>query len=397
MQRAAAVIGFLILVVLPSAAQTPIEERPAPIAFDAWQRVDSEEGPSEYTVTFPSSTRSGYPENDRVRLRAFLPENRKGAVPVVVVLHYWGASDQKAEVSLANDLLRRGIAAVLMPLPYHLSRTPAGYRSGQLAIQADPKVLVATMSQAVLDVRRTVDWIETRPEFDSRHIGIVGTSLGSLVAANSYGVESRFGPAAFVVGGADFAHIIWNSSRVVEVRDRMRRMGLTEGKLREELAPIEPLNHLPRRETTPTFVVAGKFDTVIPPADTQKLLGVLPDNQSLWLETGHYGGIFVQRRIQGLVSTFFADTFAAKPFIAPKGIYAPTVRIGVSGIYGDGMQVGLGVDLWRSRRDDFLGTVLATPKGVQIFLGARLDRGVSVGFFGSNRGVRIGAMWSTVL
>ena len=174
-------------------------------------------------------------------------------MPVVVVLHYWGASDQKAEVSLANDLLRRGIAAVLMPLPYHLSRTPAGYRSGQLAIQADPKVLVATMSQAVLDVRRTVDWIETRPEFDSRHIGIVGTSLGSLVAANSYGVESRFGPAAFVVGGADFAHIIWNSSRVVTQREDLRRRGYTEERMRDELKPIEPLEFLSaRRARRPT-------------------------------------------------------------------------------------------------------------------------------------------------
>ncbi|MFX9638786.1 hypothetical protein ABTO85_20010, partial [Acinetobacter baumannii] len=79
-----------------------------------------------------------------------------GPVPVVVLLHYWGAPDTKVEDEIAQLLARRGIAAVAMPLPYHLGRSPMGRRSGELAIVPDPRSLNQTMTQAVLDVQRTI-------------------------------------------------------------------------------------------------------------------------------------------------------------------------------------------------------------------------------------------------
>lgn len=398
MHKAAAIIIGFSLFTLRSVAQVPAVDSPLPvIQFEPWRTVNEDDLLREYTLRFPSVVQTQYPENNVVPLRVFIPADAKAPTPVVMVLHYWGASDQRAEVAMANDLVRQGISAVLVALPYHLGRTPRGSRSGQLAVQPDPKALALTMTQAVLDVRRAIDWVQSRPEFDGKRIGIAGTSLGAVVSATAYGAEPRIGPAAFVVGGADIANILWNSSRVVTERDRMRRAGITEGKLREELVAVEPLTRLPRKEPGPTFVVGGRFDTVVPPEDTRKLINALPGGESLWLETGHYGGIFVQRRVQRLVAQFFRDSFDGKAFKAPTSIYAPTIRLGASVSTGNGFQLAVGLDLWRSRDDKFLATLLLSPRDLQAFIGFKLDRNLSAGGFVGLRHQGVGIFWSTVL
>jgi hypothetical protein len=201
-----------------------------------------------------------------------------------------------------------------------------------------------------------------------------------------------------MLGGADLAHILWNSSRVVQVREALRKKGYTESRLRDELQDVEPLRFLPARGDKPAFVIGGKFDTVLPPADTQKLIDALGAPPTLWLETGHYGGVFIQRRVLRLVSQFFAGQFFGRAFEPPKSVYAPTIRIVLQANTESSFQVGLGLDLWRSNaRGDFFSTAIATPRGPQLFLGARLDKGLSIGAFASLKKVSPGLMWSFVL
>ncbi len=316
---------------------------------------------------------------------------------MVVLLHYLGANNQKAETSLANDLARLGMGSVLVALPYHLGRTPPGYRSGELAIQPDPDALVESMTQAVLDVRRAVDWIASRPEFDSTKIGLAGTSLGSIISTLVYAIEPRISASAFVLGGIDLAHILWHSSRVVKQRDRLRRLGFTESKLREAIAEVEPSRYLNPADSRPTFLVTAKFDTVVPPTDAQKLAESLANEKILRLNTGHYGGVFIQQRVQRLVARFFEETFAGKPFEPPKSVYAPTVRLGGISSTDSLVQLGVGFDLWRSSNDRFVSTLFATPRGPQLFFGGRVDQSISVGLFAGPRKVSLGVVWSRVL
>lgn len=396
MLRAATII-FLSLFCALARAQDPSLSEPLPIVtFETWKLVNEGDEGREFELAFPSPVASPYAVNNVVPLRVFVPVG-EGPKPVVLILHYWGASDLRAEVAMAGDLRRDGIASVLVALPYHLGRTPKGYRSGEMAIQPDPAIMVATLRQAVLDIRRAVDWIETRTEFNSKKIGLAGTSLGAVVSATVYGVEPRIGPATFVVGGVDIAHILWNSSRVVSARERLRRLGYTETKLREALVSVEPMSFLPRKNQTPTFVVGAKFDSVIPVSDTEKLIERLPNASTLWLDTGHYGGIFVQRRVQRTVSKFFRETFDGKAFVAPKSIYAPTVRLGASADTGRGFQLAVGFDLWRSDNDKYFASVFLSPRELSLFGGFKIDRGLSAGAFLGLRRQGVGLFWSVIL
>lgn len=366
--------------------------------FSAWQKIGNGDGVEEYHASFPSAVSTPYPANNSVPIKALLPAERKGPIPAVLVLHYWGSIDERVERSIAFELNSRGIAAILIALPYHLGRTPSGTRSGSLAIQPDPAKLRETMRQCLLDVRRGLDWMETRPEFDPQRLGIVGTSLGAIVTSLVTGIDRRPGAAAFVLGGADLAHVLWRSSRVVNEREQLRARGYTEERLRSELAEIEPLNYLTKVRPRHAFVIGARHDTVIPPATTQKLIDVLEDPDVLWLDTGHYGGFLVQKRVHHEVALFFSEIFANRDYEPPARISAPTVRLGVSLYAPRGLQVAAGIDLWRgdAEGNTFLSLQLA-PRGPQLFMGQRLDRGLSIGLFLRSGGLSPGLFWSIVL
>ncbi|MBX3111284.1 MAG: alpha/beta hydrolase family protein [Fimbriimonadaceae bacterium] len=375
----------------------PVDGPVPPVEFGVLRQVSTGEFTEEFTTSFPSVVASGVPENDTVKLRVIMPTERTGPVPVVILLHFWGATDNMVEVEMAERLAVRGMASVLMPLPYHLSRTPRGMKSGELAVQPDPAKLRQTMAQAVLDVRRTVDWIATRNEFKPGAVAVAGTSLGSLVAELAYAVEPRFRAGAFMLGGADLAGVLWSSSRVVQQREALRRLGYTEDKLRQELVPVEPLTFLKKDDTRPTFVVRARQDTVIPPDTSQALIDHLGNVQVLVLETGHYGGFLVQRRLIDTVARFCEASFSNKSFTAPTKFYSPTVRLAMMADTARGLQVGVGLDVWRSNvNSDAFATVMLAPKGLSIYLGRRVNQGLSLGVVAMPRRAAPALVWSVV-
>jgi dienelactone hydrolase len=398
-------LGFLLVALVSgltglATAQPALDLRGAlpKITFESWHEAGDSDRWTEYSLEFPSAMVSASPENNTVPLRVFIPRGKDGPFPSVVILHYWGAKDIRVERSLADRLAERGIASIIMTLPYHLGRTPAGYRSGELAIQPDPEKLRFTMAQAAVDVKRTVDFIETRPEFDASRIGISGTSLGALISALAFGVDSRLTHGAFILGGADLAEILWSSSLVVDAREALRKRGFTFERLRAELTDVEPLTYLPARRESPAFVIGGKYDTIMPPASTQALIEAFDKPKTLWLETGHYGGIFVQSRILKEVTNFFETEFSGKDYVPPTRVFVPTLRIGVQASAPGGFDIGVGIDLWKSRgAAGLMGTAMLTPRGPQLFLGAPISNGLSFGVVGGTNRIGIGLLWSRVL
>ena len=367
------------------------------MGYQQWRRVNETDFLEEFTLSFESPVETEFEENNAVFLRATLPKNRVGRVPVVLLLHYWGATDYQLEVEMAEQLALRGVASVRMAMPYHLERTPDGFRSGELAIRPDPESLRKTMIQSVQDIRRTIDWVETRDEFDSGRVGIAGTSLGAIVAALGYGIDDRLVAGSFILGGVDLAHILWNSSRVVAQRDQMRRDGITEESLRETLRDVEPMTYLGPADPRPTYVVQARYDQVIPRQATESLLGLIDDPEHLILETGHYGGFLVQGKLIRSVAQFFATTFSGSKFEAPQIFYSPTIRFGLSLDAETGLNVAASLDLWRSNpNNDAFASLMLTPRGARGFIGASLGRDVAIGAIVMPQKTTFGMVWNTV-
>lgn len=383
---------------LTLAQELQVAQPPPPIQFADWKEVDRTPTAIEYTVSFPSAMDTPYPANNTVPLRVLMPANATGPVPAVIVLHYWGTRDLKVERALGAELNRHGIAAVLITLPYHLTRTPPGYVSGELALEPDPDLLIQNLVQSVWDVRRSMDWIDSRPEFDHSRMGIAGASLGAVVATLAYGIDQRLTAATFMLGGVDLAHIIWVSSRTVREREMLRKQGFTEDKLRRALEPVEPLPFLRARTTGTTFVIGANYDTVMPRGSSDELIKALGHPKTLFVDTGHYGGVFVERRLLREVGNFFGSEFAGKDFVPPARIYAPTVRIGGIANTATGFDLVAGVDLFKfDRRGDGFASLLISPRGPELFVGRRIDSRITFGVLGTRRRVGAGLFWSTVL
>src|SRR5579862_3788084 len=113
-QLNAVIILFALLFgASPTVAQEPLVAQPPPaITFGDWKLVDRTATDTEYTISFPSAMETPYPANNTVPLRILVPAGSEGPVPVVILLHYWGARDQKVERALAAELNRHHIAAV---------------------------------------------------------------------------------------------------------------------------------------------------------------------------------------------------------------------------------------------------------------------------------------------
>lgn len=376
-----------------------ITQPPPPIEFAAWTEVYNEnDGVQEFRATFHSAIETNHPENNEVPLIAILPKSATKPVPTAILLHYWGASDVSAERRLALVLARHGVASVIMEMPYHLHRAPAGTKSGELAISADPDELINTMRQALLDLRRTVDWVQSHAEFDGQHIALVGSSLGGVVGSLGFAIEPRFSAFCSIMGGADITNIIWKSSRLGTLRELLRRRGYLEDSLRKKLAIIEPTQYLSPSDPRPSYVIAARYDTVVPRGSTDALLGALANKQVLWLDSGHYGAFFVESSVLDTAANFVSKVLAGGLFKAPSRLYAPTVRISAIYNFKTGLNVGVGLDIWKSNASgSIFGTAIFTPRGVEGFIGPRLSNGLAAGIVILPRRTTLGVFWSFVL
>jgi hypothetical protein len=196
------------------ARRSHLESEPSPEPVFAYQhseipyrnRMLDEEETSLYRVRyvrFPSIGDNGQPDN-LVRGK-YYESKLPGRKPMVIVLPIWGRHVYPSEKITAH-LKRRsagGINVFLMQGEQHLIDWQA------LAGAADEAAYLDLWEQGarrewvtITDIRRTIDWAETRADVDAHRIGIVGFSHGAMVAGGVAAQEPRLAATVLVMGSA---------------------------------------------------------------------------------------------------------------------------------------------------------------------------------------------------
>lgn len=271
---------------------TPAEaEVPEPFRLEAatfrFERELLRETPSYrvWAVRFPSPLVTPDPENNTIHAESFEPIGRAGRRPGVVVLHILGA-DFALSRYMAARLADRGVSALFVKLPYYGERRPAG--GAKRFLSADLERSVTSMRQGVLDVRRALAWLASRPDVDPNRLGVTGISLGgiisSLAAAADPGVES----AAFLLAGGDLAEILWTMPEAERYRKLWVESGRTKDDLRRLTRPFDPLTYASRLKGKRLLMIAGNADEVIPPASARALWEAAGRPEIHWYDCGHY-------------------------------------------------------------------------------------------------------------
>ncbi len=185
-----------------------------------------------------------------------LPLRARQPVPAVIVQHGLGDSKEADYVEAADSVLvASGFSVLRIDFQYHGERARPGrdvrFDRGLPFTARDAWV------QTVFDLRRAVDFLDSRPEIDSSKTGYLGISLGGIVGAVFCGVEPRVeAPVLALAGGG--------------LRFLFKEKALSPT-LRQMLAPIEPLNFVSWIAPRPLLFVNATRDEVIPQAATALL------------------------------------------------------------------------------------------------------------------------------
>lgn len=220
---------------------------PSPFAYDASRPLDLrvksvvQKAPVRVLDVSYASPRGG-------RVPGFLLEpTGPGRRPAVIYLH--GDAGDRAELfPIAYALARRGAVALAIDSP--IARTPRPtIPSGAAGLAATRKL----DEQTVIDVRRAVDVLRSRPDVDPARIGYVGFSAGARTGAVVAGAEHRIRAVVLMSGGATpLAQYLAAAPK--KLRPALRR----------SLGPVDPLRWIARSSPARLLLQDGRKDKLVP-------------------------------------------------------------------------------------------------------------------------------------
>jgi formylglycine-generating enzyme required for sulfatase activity/dienelactone hydrolase len=220
---------------------------------------------------------------ERVIAYLFVP---KAVEPPYQVVIYWPGSSA-LERRPFEDLPERDFTelvitsgrALLFPVYKGTYQRGSDQVPNTESVQKEPHGFRDGMIKCCKDLRRSVDYLETRDDVDKERVVYYGMSWGAMMGPIALAVEDRFKAAVLVVGGfppSDFM---------------------------EQIPAIDLVNHAPRIKT-PVLMINGKEDSVFPYETSQRpmfeLLGTADADKEHKLYPGGHGllGLF-SKQIRG--------------------------------------------------------------------------------------------------
>jgi len=240
----------------------------------------------ENVLTFTSSVRSPWPENNMVHAQ-FFPARRTG--PAVVVLPNWNAK-WHGQRRLCQWLQLLGITVLRMSMPYHDRRMASGHERADQLVGTNIGLTLQANQQAVRDARQCLRWLEQQ---GYTRLGILGTSIGSSIGYIAMVHDAAVRASGFFHVSTYFADVVKAGMTTSHVWEGLRD-GVKVEELREFWAPISPMPYVERGMGAGKncFLVYGKYDPTFLPEFTADMLAALRKNgcepQTLELHCGHY-------------------------------------------------------------------------------------------------------------
>ena len=342
-------------------------------------------------LEFPSPRPLGDPVNDRVHAELFVPL-APAPPPVVVVLHQYAAQGDWLSPLYRRKLNAAGLAALLVELPYHFHRLPAGMRTSEVLLQPDVDHLVGILDQAAADASAAARLVAGRPEVDGSRVGITGFSLGAMVALIAVARDPQFGAAVSVLGAGDLPTILERGFITTHVWKRLVADPAARAAAEAKLRAIDPLHASPPPQA-PVLFLAARHDRVIPAAAVQRTIAAFPHAEALWLNSAHHTAFLSGGALFSAGAAFLRDHLGVAPgTFTPHAIAAFRLQLGLlahtRGHVGPGAVVGwsgldpggsLSLDVGGGVKGAFVGLSIEPLDDIQVGVGHPILTGESGG------------------
>ena len=195
-------------------------------------------------------------------LPATLPKSK---IPCVILMHGLGGSKmwtkmmwtplvQKGYAVFAIDARLHGDRAALMPLALF-----------GLAPYTTREMLVDT----VIDLRRGIDFLQSRPEIEPDKIGYCGFSMGGILGTLFAAVDTRVQAPILCLAGGDWKRMLTTSQLPQAVQ--ARASGGLPADIVSAMDPIDPVHWVARISPRPVLFINGDEDTIVPVACANEL------------------------------------------------------------------------------------------------------------------------------
>ena len=278
-----------------------------------------------YKVYFDSAN------GERVPALLSIPKG-EGKFPCIIFLHGYGGSKEDV-LSFAGLAASSGYALIAIDAEYHGERREEGKALYSTDLEDSRRGII----QTIIDLRRAVDYVETRPDIDGKRIGYVGGSMGGILGAIFIGVEPRIKAAALLVAGGNMSLMIMKSEHpcIPPIREYLRKKGISHEDLQKILDPVEPLNFIRNFSPRPVVFHLGRFDRIVPAEAGEQLYKRAGYPKKVyWYDTGHNLPLdlvvsrildFMDRELMGKTITFHEAKYWLSKFIIPAIIIAAII------------------------------------------------------------------------
>ena len=193
-------------------------------------------------------------------------------------------------VQACNILNYFGFSALRMTLPYHEERRPGYMVRADAMVSPILGLTIQSIRRAVVEVRLAVQWLRQR---GYRHIGLLGTSLGSCIGFLALAHDEDLEVVALNHVAGEFADVVWSGLATQHVRASLDQHIDLET-LRRCWAPISPVHFAARlmKSRPKLLMISGAYDPIFLPEHAQALVDALDranvDFRRVVLPCGHY-------------------------------------------------------------------------------------------------------------
>ncbi|HXD85691.1 MAG TPA: hypothetical protein VN641_04310 [Urbifossiella sp.] len=244
-------------------------------------------GVTVYNLAFPSPVKSEVPENDTVYAEYFVPSAASAAhpVPAAIVLDILDGAAVVARGE-AVWLAQHGVASLFVHMAHYGPRRPSGSKVRLLSPNVERSL--AAIRQTVLDCRCATAWLLSRPEIDAAHLGLVGTSLGSIVGANVAGAEPRLKNVCLLLPAGGLVDALYDHPKA---KPYLPLLELAGGKtsIKRIIAPADPITYAPQLKERNLLLIAASRDDVLPPSAAKALWEASGKQRIIWFNATHVG------------------------------------------------------------------------------------------------------------
>lgn len=250
-------------------------------------------------------------------------------MPVAIILPYLGVVSETPFDNMARLLAMRGVSAAVVTLPWHMTRQPRGVWPLTMYTSSDPDVVIRSFQQALSDTLTVRAWLQRQRWADAGRMGIIGVSLGALIAHTAMGVEPRLSAGVAILGGGGLLDIYTHSALVRLFHPRLRSH-FTPYQI-QAISALDPLTFATRNRPRRVLMIEAARDLVIPPHDASRLWNALGRPPIIWLDTNHFAPDLAAADLARTAAAYLASVWSGRPDTASQlpPVWAPTLKLGL--------------------------------------------------------------------